>query len=525
MKNRVFNGRVIFDHLPKTAGLAINSWLIRELGSGCVTPNLIGNHEELIQQYGGEYSIISGHMHFSGNGLDPRYQYVTFFRDPIERVISWLYFVVKNHTPNELGELYKWVMELIDSEGSVYHSGLDEHISNLYTSHFSKLIHDQSYTQVQNAIEAVKLYSVVGFYDEMPYFLADFASLLGLPAPETIAKVNVTKQKPATDEISPQLRERLIELNHLDIEFYEKLREWNSQREKTATPSISASPWKRYERLNKYREFINSDFQLHHVFLKEGYNIIYGQSLQFEIEFALNRHIEELEAGIHIWDTQQRWAFGVNSTLQKQILRNIAPGIYRLSHHVVANLPEAVYTAGFVFTERLPNETYNELLWYDKLCEFRVSHPTDRVGIGYANLPSTQTFTQITPIIKNIITNGMGKIVCETIPLKMTISESSKIDLEVFNNTEAIWKGDVFHPINISYHWLDIENNIVVFEGVRTPIPITGISPRKSELVSINILTPPQPNNYRLMLTMVQENSTWFENIGFQPLLIDMTIE
>ena len=90
-KSPVFAGRVIFDHLPKTAGQAINSWLTKELGGGCVTTNLNGQHEDLIRLYGGEYSIISGHVYFQGNGLDPRYHYMTSLREPLDRVVSWLF--------------------------------------------------------------------------------------------------------------------------------------------------------------------------------------------------------------------------------------------------------------------------------------------------------------------------------------------------------------------------------------------------------------------------------------------------
>ncbi len=69
-----FPGRIIFDHLAKTAGQAVNAWLQQELGTGSVTDNLIGSQRELIQGYGGNYSIIGGHFSFDGSGFDPRYQ-------------------------------------------------------------------------------------------------------------------------------------------------------------------------------------------------------------------------------------------------------------------------------------------------------------------------------------------------------------------------------------------------------------------------------------------------------------------
>jgi len=67
-KPRPFNGRVIFDHLPKTGGQAVNAWLTNTLGTGTVTTNLIGEHRALIRRYGGAYAVISGHLSFQQGG-------------------------------------------------------------------------------------------------------------------------------------------------------------------------------------------------------------------------------------------------------------------------------------------------------------------------------------------------------------------------------------------------------------------------------------------------------------------------
>jgi len=518
MREKVFNGRIVFDHLPKTAGQAINTWLVKEFGSGSVTPNLIGTHDELIRQYGGEYSIVSGHILFEGERLDPRYTYVTFFRDPIDRVISWLYFVIKNHRKEELNELYDWANDFITTEGESCHHGLLRHISNLYVEHFSQIgkhIFSTDEEKLEHALESVKKYDVIGFYEEMPCFLADFSVLLGIPAPKTLTKVNVTKEKPEDKAISSKLQERLLELNKLDSAFYTKLQEWYDQQEKVDHPLIMKSPWKYYERaLPEDRISSVSEFKLEKATLKEGYDIVHGQSLCFEVEFALDREISELEAGIYILDTQKRWAFGVNSTLQKQVIRDVVPGVYRISHYVVADLPEGVYTAGFAFTEKLSDGSMNELMWYDRLCEFRVSHPSDRIGVGYANLPSTQMLTKISDIQK--ITNGAGKMVPVSVPTNMKPLETNVINVKIYNDTDVTWRNDPFRPINLSYHWLDENGTVILFEGVRTPLPDDGLLGYDSTLASMKIVAPKEEGKYKLILTMVQELVAWFENIGFE---------
>lgn len=255
-------------------------------------------------------------------------------------------------------------------------------------------------------------------------------------------------------------------------------------------------------------------------------SIVYaGQIVRFDIEFVLDRDIEELESGIHVWDTRKWWAFGVNSTLQKQIMLNVAPGIYRISHYLVADLPEGLYTAGFTFTEKLPDGSSNELMWYDKLCEFRVSHPSDRIGVGYANLPSTQMLTHIEPLVKNLITDGTGKIVCNTVVSQMKPSECIELDIEIFNNTDIDWRGDLFRPINLSYHWYDMNDNVVCFDGVRTAIPNGGIPAHGSVSAIMKVIVPEMEGEYCLILTMVQESVGWFEERGFQPFTIDIKVK
>jgi len=60
-KPRPFNGRVIFDHLPKTGGSATRVWLVSALGPASVMSVLGGDHRTLIRRFGGEYPIIAAH--------------------------------------------------------------------------------------------------------------------------------------------------------------------------------------------------------------------------------------------------------------------------------------------------------------------------------------------------------------------------------------------------------------------------------------------------------------------------------
>ena len=114
-----FPGRIIFDHQPKTGGMAVATWLRNALGSDCVTPNTWGEHRELISTYGGSYSIIAAHVRFdNGDDLDPRYQYVASFREPIDRTLSWLYHVIHDASLDETSIVLKRVIpRFLESDG------------------------------------------------------------------------------------------------------------------------------------------------------------------------------------------------------------------------------------------------------------------------------------------------------------------------------------------------------------------------------------------------------------------------
>lgn len=315
--NMVFPGRVIFDHLPKTAGQAINAWLSEALGSGCITPNLIGNHRDLIRQYGGLYSVISAHIQFQDEeGLDPRYQYMTFFRDPVDRVVSWLYFVVNNHDDSQIPEIREWARRFLDSDGQDIPDALIAHVSNVYVEHFCRIEGDgldSDDEKIVNALAAIKQYAVVGVYQEMPRFLADVATLIGLPLPQKIARVNVTTQRPQVDQISPALRERIVALNQLDLRLYAEIVDWKASvgHNEARKPLALAFPkWKKYEPVRE-RIATTPDVTIFAVASREGYNIRHGQLMTFDVDFFLGREVHDLEMGIHIFDSDRQWAFGI----------------------------------------------------------------------------------------------------------------------------------------------------------------------------------------------------------------------
>lgn len=394
--DKTFPGRVIFDHLPKTAGQAINAWLFEELGSGCVTVNLIGNHSDLIRQYGGLYSVISAHVSFyCGEGLDPRYQYLTIFREPIDRAISWIFFILNDAgvTRNTIC-LKEGASQFLASDGYQSTPEFLESISNPYTEHFCRINDNGSgcdEDKIGNALAAIKQYDVVGLYENMPQFLTDVAALIGLPTPRDIPHINITTQRPQTDQVSPILRERILALNQLDLRLFSEVVAWKAfaiQSELTQALPLTASKWKKYEPPVRDRVVTTPDVAILASALREGYDIRHGQLMTFDVDFFLAQEVQDLEMGIHIFDSNRQWAFGINSSILGQSHPSLPNGSYRVSYYLVADLPAGKYTAGFAFAERLPEGRHQELAWRDVMCEFQVYHQISKTFEGYAYLPT-----------------------------------------------------------------------------------------------------------------------------------------
>ena len=93
------------------------------------------------------------------------------------------------------------------------------------------------------------------------------------------------------------------------------------------------------------------------------------------------------------------------------------------------------------------------------------------------------------------------------------ITGTCELLVEVSNQSDSTWTSEGLNPINISYHWLDENWNMVVFDGVRTSLPDGGIGPAKSARARVKIEPPQKIGNHRLSLTLVEEGVRWFDGL------------
>jgi len=518
----VFGGRVVFDHLPKSAGISINNWLRNELGESCVTHTLNGEHRTLIQRYGGDYSVLSGHMSFTREGLDPRYQYITCLREPIDRALSWLFFTTNNFTKDDLGDLWVAAVRFLESDGDEAQTLLYGHLKNPYVEHFAS-INGEAYKSDEQklvaALDAIEKYDVWGFYEDISIFTNEVANLLGLNASQALPRLNQTLSRPALGEISIKLRQCLETFNKLDIQFYQELSKRYTARIRTVRSPSYLSPWTKYS--TSERTFVDSDFRLLHATLLAKPRAERGSVLKFNLEFSLARYVDELEIGIHILDEDRRLAFGTNSTLLENRIFKVGRGNHRVQFALIVDLPEGAYTAGFVFAE--PTLAgIRELAWFNKLVDFSVTVPRKQSFVGYCSIPVVVNYWHVSDSFEGYIKDGSGNV---NVPLPLPdvfVNEVFSLPLQLQNTSTNTWAFMAINPLFLSYHWYEINGKLVIFEGKRTPF-LELLVGEVVDLV-LQVHAPAAPGRYHLAVIPMQEGVSWFDTIGFKPSLIEFNV-
>jgi hypothetical protein len=92
-----------------------------------------------------------------------------------------------------------------------------------------------------------------------------------------------------------------------------------------------------------------------------------------------------------------------------------------------------------------------------------------------------------------------------------SISGGFSLQAMVLNASNEAWISSGPNPVNLAYHWLDEDWNMVVFDGVRTPLPEGGIPSGAVAKIQVRIDAPPTPDKHHLFLTLVREGVGWFD--------------
>lgn len=226
---------LIFLHIPKAGGNTLKSVLNRQYNENerlriYTYPHFprdkgIVSLKKLSVEEKSKLKLIYGHFAFGIHKYLPiESKYITFLRDPIDRVISHFYYVkkcdIKEHLANMEGDTLEEYLE----KGLQYE--LNNGMTRLLCSE-EKIQKDSIITREDLEIAKKNIeryFSFVGILEEFHKGLMTLSTLFGWRNDLLYKRKNVTEH-PNKDEIPKHVINKIIKMNDLDIELYKYVRE------------------------------------------------------------------------------------------------------------------------------------------------------------------------------------------------------------------------------------------------------------------------------------------------------------
>jgi len=224
---------IIFIHLPKTGGTTMRSVLEQQYGGAQIfkvpPPSATGKQKiddfsKLPPEERDTFKVVYGHFDYGAHiGLEEtNFTYFTILRNPVDRVISHYYFV-KQRTNHRL---HKNVVSEDMSLQEYATSGLTKEVDNHQTR---VLIGKEGVTPAFGAcpsefLERAKQhlqneFAVVGTSERFDETLLVLQEVLGWSIPFYVSR-NITKSRPKSDALPPDVVEAISKYNQLDLELH-----------------------------------------------------------------------------------------------------------------------------------------------------------------------------------------------------------------------------------------------------------------------------------------------------------------
>jgi hypothetical protein len=254
---------IIFLHIPKTAGTTFLSILLREYKSDNISylygdktirsMDAIDKFKGLPERERMKIRVLIGHMKF---GLHEYMQqpvtYITFLREPIERIISHYYYVVR-YSDHYLHD--QVIAENINLKDYVAR-GLTDETNNGQTRLLSGVGKNFPYGAcppeiLESARDNISNhFSVVGISERFDESLVLMTNLFGWRL-HYYYKENVTNKRTLKEQIPPAALAVIKKYNQLDIQLYERAKK-DFMKRVERQPSSFHHKLAKFRKLNKY---------------------------------------------------------------------------------------------------------------------------------------------------------------------------------------------------------------------------------------------------------------------------------
>ncbi|HBL10851.1 MAG TPA: hypothetical protein DD379_05495 [Cyanobacteria bacterium UBA11162] len=217
------NSKVIFLHIPKTAGTTLYDVIKQHYSHNSIF-RIHGVIEDQLEDLKKNYEpqkdkicLFKGHMTFGLHQfLDCPYTYITILRNPVDRIISVYYYLLQspNHPQHHLVK-NKTLQDFVQS-GTAHNNCQTRFIAGKPNSSSE----EQPYQLLQRAKKNIKEhFSVVGLTERFDETLILLGIQLGWSGMPFYVAQNKSK-RPLQKDILPETLELIQEKNYLDVKLY-----------------------------------------------------------------------------------------------------------------------------------------------------------------------------------------------------------------------------------------------------------------------------------------------------------------
>lgn len=332
--------RLIFDHLPKTAGTSIVAAFSSAFGESADLAGVSNMHFQTVRSAGSR-RLLAGHLWFApGETLADGWYYCTLLRDPIDRFLSqyWFYRAFARQLPRDPDggilspDLQVRAAGTLELEEFLEQDDprIKRSFTNVQAVHFAQRVCNDPQilagkAMLDAAIEALEEYDLVGAFEDLQGFVDAACRDLGLESVE-LPRLNVTPERRRPVDTPKHLLRQLRLANEVDLDLYD----WARKRffEKKYAPAMArertASSTHRVPHASRVvapqtLEFGTRELEILSVRCageQSGTSaILSGELLHVALECEAKIPIDDYTIGIAVRDGRGQLIYGVNSRL------------------------------------------------------------------------------------------------------------------------------------------------------------------------------------------------------------------
>lgn len=545
--------KLLFLHIPKTAGTALRNLIAECLGEERVTRGLPTMFlDEALLRYGDSAAICGHFRSRQGERLPPDRIPITVLRDPLERFLSDYSFRKFDNGRRLVDERVR-ALDINEFVAQLTEADMEE--LNLQTSLLFPLGTDSQTVlswqeRTEAARSALERFGFVGIQEEFDDFVCMLCARFAWPARQSLAFVNTTSQKIGVAELSDSSCRKLEEMLAPDRSVYaaavERFRSLRramligvdrvalvGQQPEMPEALGGTAPGDGAGAQREAQEFGNLRAEITGVLVAGEMSgpgeVLVGERLCIYIDFVVHELLDDLTVGIGIRDEHGMLVFGTNSWLLGERYR-VEPGVYsvklafvyrgeRGEFRIDANLiRDGSHLEGcYHWKEAVAKLWVNDSAVFNY--EGRVLMDASVAVVQVSSAGGVEVLPVEVAPDKPLLSLGRLNPVLEDFaacitPLvqfhRIQTGTEVLVHLELENTGREIWYANGKRPVCLSYHWCDEVGQAIEYDGLRTSLG-RDVAPGERIRLHALLRAPQKVGAMSLIWTLVQEDVAWFD--------------